>query len=80
MPGGMQGVDVHTLSMAQLDALERLHHAALSRTASRRLDLVLPCSPPPPPPNTHTPPPPHTHTSLVSLTTLTLTARCLYSI
>ena len=36
----MQGVGLEQLSMAQLDVLEGLHHAALAAIASRRLDLV----------------------------------------
>lgn len=36
----LQGFGIEQLSMAQLDVLEELHHAALSATAARRLDLV----------------------------------------
>ena len=36
----MQGLGLEQLSMAQLDVLEGLHHAALTAIASRRLDLV----------------------------------------
>ena len=36
----LQGVGIKQLSMAQLDVLEELHHAALSAIAARRMDLV----------------------------------------
>lgn len=36
----MSGVDVETLSMAQLDVLEQLHHHQLTRVAESRLNLV----------------------------------------
>lgn len=36
----LQGVGIKHLSMAQLDVLEELHHAALSGIAARRMDLV----------------------------------------
>jgi hypothetical protein len=36
----LQGIGIKQLSMAQLDVLEELHHAALSAIAARRMDLV----------------------------------------
>lgn len=36
----LQGAGLRHLSMAQLDVLEALHHAALATVADRRLELV----------------------------------------
>ena len=40
LASALQGVGIKQLSMAQLDVLEELHHAALSAIAARRMDLV----------------------------------------